>query len=132
MSDRQTNINLVALCIWREARGEGPLAWRAVWHTILNRAAARFRGRTPVEVVTWPYQFSSMTAVGDGQTVAWPDPKRPADWAAWQTISEMVEGEPGEDPTKGATFYHAASISPNWADRQKFLVQIGKHKFYRG
>ena len=35
-----------------------------------------------------------------------------------------------EDPTGGATHYHAAGISPYWAKRETPTAVIGNHIFY--
>jgi hypothetical protein len=69
---------MLALMVWREMRS-CPKAWRMVIWTVLNRANARtpagrpmWWGGDPLSVILHPFQYSSMTAKGDGQTVAWP------------------------------------------------------------
>jgi len=69
---------VLALMVWREMRS-CPKAWRMVIWTVLNRANARtpagrplWWGGTVLDVVLKAYQFSSMTAKGDSQTVEWP------------------------------------------------------------
>jgi hypothetical protein len=56
--------------------------------TVLNRANARTPAGHPmwwggdvVSVITHPYQYSSMTALGDGETVVWPT-DRDEEWPA--------------------------------------------------
>jgi hypothetical protein len=44
-------------------------------------------------------------------------------------INFYVNYEKLEDPTRGALFYHADYVSPNWKNLQK-VTQIGRHIFY--
>ena len=124
---------LVALCVWREARGQSRDARRGVLHVILNRAAAQFRGGDPVAVILWPFQFSSFSA-GDPNAVRLPTPVRAADWAAWLQCCALAD-DPGEDPTGGATFYHSyqpgSNMWPDWATDDKQTAHIGQFRFYR-
>lgn len=36
-----------------------------------------------------------------------------------------------EDPTDGATHYHAAGISPSWIKGEKPVAVMGRHVFYK-
>lgn len=124
---------ILALTIWREARGESTEGRRAVLHVILNRARSKWGGAQSIpEVCLARLQFSSMTAVGDPMTVQFPLIKDTANWHAWADIAAIVSNDPGSDPTGGANHYYAVSMAaPNWADPSKFTVQIGNHKFYK-
>lgn len=75
---------LCRLCLWREARGESLAAKAAVLAVIRNRAndPKNRWPKTLAGVVLQPFQFSSFDK-GDPNSVAWPSPAHPADWAAW-------------------------------------------------
>lgn len=98
---------LLKLTAWRENRSSS-FAMQSVINAIMNRAAKH--SETVYDVCTDRLQFSSVTALGDSQTVAWAKRKTPADWQAWQTAEQLVESaESGtlEDLTHGATMYYA-------------------------
>jgi spore germination cell wall hydrolase CwlJ-like protein len=50
--------------------------------------------------------------------------------AALQIARRAVAGRL-DDPTKGATHYHAAGISPAWSKGETPKAAIGRHIFYR-
>lgn len=123
---------LLALCLWREARGQTIEAKRAVLHVILNRAAQGFRGHDPVSVVLWPWQFSSFNA-SDANSRLLPNPKQVMDWKAWLDCCAVVD-EPGEDPTGGVVMYESEpdpAKRPPWATPEKLSVTVGPFRFYR-
>jgi len=61
---------LLALMLWREARGESDEAKIAVAHTVVNRVAhPGWWGRTVDDVIAKKWQYSSMTDPGDPQLV---------------------------------------------------------------
>ena len=95
-SDSYSNF-VLALCIWREARGQSNEARRGVMNVILNRAGLKFRGHDVISVVLWPYQFSSFNA-NDPNAHLLPNPKNTQDWAAWLECCDLVD-TPGEDLT---------------------------------
>lgn len=122
---------LLALCLWREARGCESEARRGVLHVIRNRAAARFRGDSLTAVVLAPYQFSSFNA-RDPNAALMPNPKHAGDWRAWLECCALVD-EPGPDPTGGALMYHSCAPGnfPDWAMPEKQTARIGPFWFYR-
>lgn len=93
---------ITALCLWREARGEGIAGMTAVASVIMNRV--RKHGTTPFVEVVAPWQFSSMTAEGDTQLIVYPE-ALDAQWVQAQTISQSVLDGSVSDPTGGATLY---------------------------
>src|SRR6202012_2771962 len=98
---------LMALCIWREARGEPQLGWIAVGWVIKNRAAQR--KQTVYKVVTARLQFSSMTAPKDPELSLWPD-EADATWIAIQAEASGILAGVIPDPTGGAIGYYASTI----------------------
>lgn len=124
---------MTALCIWREARGEGELGMIAVAHVIKNRAAKR--KTSPYTEVIRPWAFSSISAHGDQQLNIWPK-EGDASWATAQRIAVnlFTMGVPN-DPTKGATLYYddsLPSIPKTWNRAViQATVKLGSLNFFR-
>lgn len=117
---------LVALCAWREARGETLEAQRGVIWTILNRAKnPSWWGGDIASVVLMPLQFSSFNP-GDPNATKFPHPLD----ATWNAILGLVTA-PGADPTNGATHYHDSSVEPEWAKSMLKTAMLGRLTFYR-
>lgn len=97
---------ILALTLWREARGVSSAARQAIACVIRNRAAKR-KDRDIVAVCTAPYQFSSMAAPGDANLVKWPavNDIQMADCLA---IAGLVNGR---DTTGGAIFYFTPPLT---------------------
>ena len=123
---------LLALVIWREARGEGHTGMRAVAHVIRNRVLATHLPFQWDDVIEQRLQFSSITAPGDPMLVQWP--KQPdAQFEDAMQIAESVYNGSDEDPTGGATMYANLHVcSPKW-DFSKLTqtAVIGAHTFFK-
>jgi len=140
IQDQYPNV-LLALCLWREARGQSLEVKRAIRWVILNRVAHPsgpfVACRDLVSTILCPRQFSSFNA-GDPNAAKMPSPKNPADWAAWLACCAVVD-EPTEDAsgasldtTGGANYYFDTSIQPPaWADPLKLTKQIDTTRFYK-
>lgn len=121
---------LLALCLWREARGEDRQGKIAVKHVILNRVK-RPSGpyascKDVVSTILCPYQFSTFNH-NDPNASQFP---RPED-RSWKECCQVVE-EQTSDPTAGADHYFVTkSAIPKWADSSKLRCEIGAHSFYR-
>lgn len=101
------DLYMTALCLWREARGEGEQGMTAVACVIRNRAAKR--KTSPYAEVIRPWAFSSITATGDPQLKLWPKESDPT-WITAQRITAAVLTESAPDVTGGATLYYDDSI----------------------
>ena len=135
---RELEIDVLARTLWGEARGEGTAGMLAVACVVLNRVnlaenrGGYWWGNNIIQVCQKPYQFSAwnrsdpnfrkLQAV-DESDLYFATAKRLARRAA--------EGLLNEDPTEGATHYHAAGISPYWTKGEKPSAVIGNHIFYR-
>jgi N-acetylmuramoyl-L-alanine amidase len=120
-----------ALCLWREARGEGFAGMRAVAWVIRNRSIAW--AKSIHDVLFDKNQFTSMTgstkpADGDAQ---WKE--------AQQIVAALMHGVDASDPTGGALYYaNLATATSGWffekivesALHQRTAV-IGHHTFFR-
>jgi N-acetylmuramoyl-L-alanine amidase len=123
---------LLALCMWREARGEGADGMIAVGCCIRNRA--HDWGQTFNHVIVGQNQFSSMTIKGDPNTVLYP----PENDAVFDLARDIVEGlQP--DTTGGAHYYaNEQAMTSAWYETHivndpvhPVTATIGKHVFRR-
>lgn len=123
--------SLLALCIWREARGEPYQGKLGVAWVIRNRALhPSWYGHDWEEIILKPSQFSSFNP-NDPNAVKFPgDPAKEPDWAECLSVAQDVYSNAIADPTGGAINYHAISAHPDWADKMNFTVQLGNHRFY--
>jgi len=123
---------ILALAIWREARGEPDprLAMRAVAHTIAN--CARCEEMTIAEMCTHKLYISSLTAPHDPQLGTFPT-KTDVQFQLALAIVDNVIGGLDPDPTLSATHYfNPKVVLPSWACRMVKTVSLGNHDFYRG
>ena len=126
------NVFALALCVWREARGEQFPAKLAVAYVVCTRAAKpRWWGETITSVIFHEAQFSSMTHTGDPNLVEWP---KDADYSWTDSISAAKQAinKSVPNPTPDADSYYDTSIgAPPWATDAGFIGELGKLRFYR-
>jgi len=132
----QTDEFMLALTLWREARGQSKEAIQAVESVIRNRVA-----RLPTEqaadfpltrVVLKRKQFSCHNP-DDPNAVKLPTPTDAAGWRAWKLCLEVIGEQERVDATRGATHYHSGPASKvYWADPAKVTARIGAFTFYKG
>lgn len=122
---------LLALVIWREARGEGPEAMKAVGCCIRNRVKrATWWGKDYVGVITKKWQFSSMAAPGDPQLLNYPQ-TADAQFEQALQIAEWVINDTAHNPFPGAdSFYDSSIPRPKWATAENFCGKIGRITFH--
>lgn len=121
---------MMALCLWREARGEGRDGQIAVGCVIKNRVN-KHMSSVYTEVVK-PWQFSSITATGDPQLGKYPV-LLDTGWGRIQELARALCDGEIQDTTGGATLYYADSIPfPSTWDKSKLTetVKIGHHTFF--
>jgi len=124
----ERDLDVVSRTAYGEARGEGDEGIRAVLHVMRNRKLLG-DDTSYSEVALKPRQFS---AWNQG------DPNRELiqslgeeELADTRDIAEEVLSGESEDPTGGATHYHAKEVSPKWASEMRPTATIGRHRFYR-
>ena len=125
-----SDLELLSLCVWREARGEGLLGKRGVAHVVKNRSdQPGWWGQTVKSVILHPMQFSSFNP-GDPNEEKWPEDNDPS-YSDSLTISEDVLINGDEDITKGATSYFDVSIpTPIWAGTMTLTLAVGRLRFF--
>lgn len=126
--EQLSDLDLCALCIWREARGEGVLGKRGVAHVIKNRAKEGFGYSIP-HVILKPYQFSSFNA-SDLNSTKWPADDDHSWLDCQQTAQEVLEGQ-DFDITDGATFYFSPplAVPPKAWGNVQITLKVGNLTF---
>lgn len=137
------DLDVMALTVWAEARGEGVKGQSAVAWVIKNRYLnprwwSRNKDTIPDDTIAAvckdPFQFSCWNP-NDPNLARLVNPKTLQDVAvqAIRKICEMVLRDEVPDPTYGADHYCVTKIVryTNWARGRKPIVVIGAHSFYR-
>lgn len=113
-----SDLYLLAKCIYAEARGESYTGQVAVGAVILNRVASSAFPNTVAGVI---YQQHAFTAVTDGQISLQPDK------TALNAASDALNGW---DPTYGCLYYYNPAVATSsWIFGRKTVTTIGKHVF---
>jgi len=123
---------LLALTVWREARGESEEAQAAVAHSILTRANhPSWWGNDIVSVITKRWQYSSITDPRDPQLTNWPHLADPS-WEKAISIAEGVLSGTIPNPSPEADSYYDTSIPPPyWTKTSQQIAKIGRLCFYK-
>jgi len=124
----------LALCCWKEARGQTAAAKLGQCWVVRNRARSSLPRwpRRILDVVTQPYQFSALTAPGDPNLAKWPKSLDPSWGDCISAARECLSGNT-PDPTAGATFYYSDPLSappPGWGGIVSTVEIDGLH-FYK-
>lgn len=129
---QQADLAFVALMTWREARSETYLAKLAVAYTVVTRAKQPgWWGSSISTVLGRPFQYTSMTGPGDPNLILWPR-EADASWAECLMAANAALQGTEPDPAEGADSYFSLGIpTPMWATQDRFVVQIGRIRFYR-
>lgn len=113
-----SDLNLLARCVYAEARGEPYTGQVAVAAVVLNRVKSASFPNTISGVIYQPYAF---TAVDDGQINLSPNS------TAYKAAQDALNGW---DPTYGCLYYYnPATATSSWIWSRKTVVTIGKHTF---
>lgn len=118
---------LLALCVWREARGESLRGKQLVADVIRNRVNDHRWPHSYRDVVLQPKQFSAFN-LGDPNAVKFPSAEDPA-WLDSLAVTDAVLA----DATKltDANHYKTIDSFAAWADASKIVATEGHHVFYR-
>jgi len=113
-----SDIELLARCVYGEARGEPYVGKVAVAAVVLNRVRHASFPNTIAGVI---YQKDAFTCVSDGQFYLTPD----AD--AYRAARDALNGW---DPTYGCLYYYnPRTITRTWILSREVRLNIGKHAF---
>lgn len=100
--------SLACLVAWREERSNQLNGMLAVLFVIRNRVQAgpaKGFGNNWGTVIEQHGQFSSMSILGDGQTVAYPDVRDATFNQLLQLVDDVYSGERVDNLTDGAYYY---------------------------
>jgi len=128
-----TDAAILALCLWREARGESSRGRGGVACVIRNRMTdSRKRWpQTAAGVVLQPLQFSSFNS-GDPNSTRYPSATDRAWMDCTQIAEQVLSATPPEDPSGHANHYYDISIqAPYWAQPATETARIGRLVFHR-
>lgn len=118
--------------LYYEARGEGIGGQKAIAEVVFHRMNHGDYGHSICAVVYEGAKHSgcqfSFTCNGDMKRAKQASAWREAEALAAQILTGQV---PLRNATGGALNFHAASVSPDWADTMDRTTQIGNHVFYR-
>jgi hypothetical protein len=138
--DRALAIDTLGRTLFGEARGEPPAGKAAVANVVVNRvrvdesrARANLKmrfGGTVEGVCQRPLQFSCWNANDPNRAVILGVTTANAKFVECLDIARRAVDGTLADNTKGSTHYHAASVSPNWAQGHTPVVTLGSHRFY--
>jgi spore germination cell wall hydrolase CwlJ-like protein len=135
----QDDLHNMALCMWKESRGDGQPGMDATGNIIRNRAGFPGFAKNIHDVIFGKNQFSSMSVSSDPEFNLQPK-SGDVDFAyCLASAASILEGH-GSDNTLGAHYYdNPATATSSWfqmaiVDRpveHPFLIQIGRQRFYR-
>lgn len=113
-----SDLYLLARCIYGEARGEPYTGKVAVGAVVLNRVKSREFPNTISGVIYQPWAF---TAVNDGQINLGTND---------ECLKAAQDALNGWDPTYGCVYYYNPKTATNqWIRSRKIVLTIGKHVF---
>ncbi|MBP3344667.1 MAG: spore cortex-lytic enzyme [Clostridia bacterium] len=113
-----SDLNLLARCVYAEARGEPYTGQVAIAAVVLNRVKSASFPNTISGVIYQPYAF---TAVDDGQINLTPNS------TAYKAAQDALNGW---DPTYGCLYYYnPVTATSSWIWSRKVVLTIGKHNF---
>lgn len=136
---------LLPICLWGEARGEGPLGMLGVAHVIVNRAygpkaslpeaMTADSGHALKVQILKPLQFSCFNK-DDPNRVKLLEPHKhePLPWGQALAVAILVLNGMTLDPTHGAKNYLTADLyesdsAPKWAKQMAITARHGNHVF---
>lgn len=114
----QSDLDLLARCVYGEARGEPYNGQVAIAAVVLNRVKSSKFPNTIYGVI---YQKNAFTAVNDGQINLTPNQ------TAYNAARDAINGW---DPTGGCLYYYnPATATSSWIWSLTVHIKIGRHNF---
>jgi len=140
--DDLSELDITALCVWRESRGELLAVRRCVAWSIRNRVSHprwwnQPQGAHPSlwhATVLKPWQYSSFNH-GDPNETRWPASDTDEGWGETRDMVSTAMTEVGLDPSGGATNYfdksitfpHAWGAEADWEN----TLNLGRIRFWK-
>ena len=133
------DLHSMTLCMWKEARGDGLYACRAVGWVIFNRVGKPGFAHTLHDVIYGKNQFSSMSIPSDPEFNLQPAPGDQLFSGCMALALGILQGE-DTDCTNGALWYgNLKTATSGWFFRtivndptnHPVLATIGKQTFFK-
>jgi spore germination cell wall hydrolase CwlJ-like protein len=134
------DVHSLALCAWKEARGEGAVGCQAVMHVIVNRTGFPGFASTIHDVIYGKNQFTSMSVPSDPEFNLQPHPDDEVFRECTDYAQAFADNNAGEDITKNAHYYaNLHNCTSGWFHDHILLdsynhpitAQIGHHTFFK-
>ncbi len=117
-ANNSSDLDLLAHCVFGEARGEPYIGKVAVAAVVLNRVRHASFPSTIAGVI---YQSDAFTCINDGQFYLTPDEE------AYRAARDAMNGW---DPTYGCIYYYNPKTAKSaWIFSREVRLSIGKHAF---
>jgi spore germination cell wall hydrolase CwlJ-like protein len=124
MEYTQNDVDSMALCAWKEARGEGTYGCELVMHVMYNRVGKPGFASTLHDVIYGRNQFSSMSVPSDPEFNLQP-PTGDAVYAECLTLAAAVLAG-SDDTSRGALWYaNEMNVTSGWYYDE--IISSGKH-----
>jgi len=130
----------LALNVYFEARNQPIRGQMAVAYVTLNRVNDMRFPKTICEVVKQGKYYGNSPRRDKCQFSFWCDGRsdKPKNITAWNNARKIADrvlnnyGKPKKDMTRGALYYHANYVKPDWSKfNLEHSVTIGSHIFYK-
>jgi spore germination cell wall hydrolase CwlJ-like protein len=131
-ADSERELDCLALNTYWEARSEPAAGQMAVAAVVLNRVANPAFPDTICDVVMQGAEHGrhrcqfSWHCDGRDDT-----PRNTAAWEKALMVARLVLSGGQDDPNRGALWYHADHVRPDWSRKMAVIARIGHHLFYR-
>lgn len=126
---------ILALCVYREARGEPFYGKLLVANTIKERVRDRRWPDTFEGVIIQPWQFSAFNKNDPNNLVypwtgASPNPNDKAWLDSVEAAQKVLGGTNPVPPNHLANHYHTKNVQPHWSEGKTPVALVGNHKFF--
>jgi len=122
---------MLALLVWREARGETQAAKVAVCFSVLNRVKnPKWWGTTLGAVIAKKWQYSSMAAPGDPNLIQYPLPNDLSFKDSLTAVNAVLAGTATNQVVGADSYYDLSIPPPKWAKPEQFVKQVGAFRFF--
>lgn len=131
------DVDVLARTLYGEARGEPVRGKEAIAAVVVNRVAVAQRrgghwwGDTVARVCLAEKQFACWNPGDPNREKLLSATRQSPGMAVCLRIARRACKGLLDDPTDGATHYHANHITPRWAEGHAACAAIGNHLFYR-
>ena len=130
----ERNLNCLARNVYYEARGEPAAGQYAVAEVTMNRTTSQRYPDTVCAVVyqrNWDPIRRRYVAAFSWTEFSELDEPRGEEWQRACKVAEAVYYQTYAPALRGALFFHATYVSPDWAKDKQPVARIGRHIFYR-